>query len=951
MAQNHRNVSHFLAVFTGFGAILGGAAAGPARGQDAPQSADALQEVVVTGYRNSLAAALNIKRAEAGVVDAIVAEDIANFPDLNLSESLQRIPGVSIARDAGEGRNISVRGLGGQFTRVRINGLEAMSANGGSDAAGGTNRSRTFDFNTFASELFNSITVRKSSSADLEEGSLGATVDLRAARPFDYDRFTLVGSFQQGYNDLSGKYDPRGAALVSNTWGDGRFGALLSVAYTKRNVLDEGASTVRWQQSDVTAAGTGCPNPAAPATTCFGALEPGYSSAPTYAQINRAFHPRIPRLDTYVHEQERLGVTTALQWAPSDRSLLSVDVLYAKFEATRREIFLESPVFSTNGAAAINNVNPVAAFIDSSNSLVYGVFNDVDIRSEVRADELSTEFTQVDLEFKHGFSDTLRLNAFAGFAESNHENPVQTTLLFDRADVDGYSFDFRDNSRLPLFTYGNVDVASPSTWTLSQIRLRPQSTLNNISTASIELEWEVNDTFTLKAGPQWKEFTVKSTATQRSNGSSANQESVIPMNVATTPVANYSTLATTGKDLDLPAGSITSWLVPDIAAANELFGLNDRTVFPIGIQPVLGNNFEVEETGTGAFLQLDIATEVAGVPLRGNLGVRHVETRQAALGYTFVAGAPRSSVVERTYSHTLPSFNLTAEFRDDFLVRASAAKVMSRPDLLLLNPGAAVSIAGSNKTVTAGNPLLEPFEADSFDLSFEWYFGEQSLLSLGLFYKKIASFVQTVRATDSFSSNTLGLPDSVALAACNVQAGTPAAATCLADWQFSLPANTPGGPLQGFEINYQQPLSFLPGPFRNLGIQLNYTGVKSEIDLVDLTGAVVLVTDLQGLSKSAYNATLYYENDRFGARISAAYRDEYLTTAPGRNGNSVEGTNETFNVDFSSSFNLTDQVSFTFEALNLTDEFDDQWVDSAGDRLSYYHHQGRQFFLGARFKY
>ena len=118
----------------------------------------------------------------------IVAEDIADFPDLNLAESLQRVPGVVIARDAGEGRQISVRGLGPQFTRVRINGVEAMSANGGTDAAGGTNRGRNFDFNTFASELFNNITVRKTASADVEEGSLGATVDLRTGRPFDYRR-------------------------------------------------------------------------------------------------------------------------------------------------------------------------------------------------------------------------------------------------------------------------------------------------------------------------------------------------------------------------------------------------------------------------------------------------------------------------------------------------------------------------------------------------------------------------------------------------------------------------------------------------------------------------------------------------------------------------------------------------------------------------------------------
>jgi len=214
-----------------------------------PPTPESLEEVVVTGYRQSLSVALDSKRASTDAIDAIVAEDIADFPDLNLAESIQRVPGVSIARDGGEGRQVSVRGLGPQFTRVRINGMEAMSANGGTDAAGGTNRDRSFDFNTFASELFNAVTIRKSSSAEVEEGSLGATVDLRSARPFDYQGFTVVTSVQGSYNDIDDDVNPRGALLISNTWADGKFGALLSAAYTKRQLLDEGASTVRWQDS------------------------------------------------------------------------------------------------------------------------------------------------------------------------------------------------------------------------------------------------------------------------------------------------------------------------------------------------------------------------------------------------------------------------------------------------------------------------------------------------------------------------------------------------------------------------------------------------------------------------------------------------------------------------------------------------------------------------------
>ncbi len=209
---------------------------------DAPAGDDSgLEEVVVTGFRGSVNAAQDEKRAASGVVDVIKAEDIADFPDNNLAESIQRVPGVAISRDGGEGRALSVRGLGPDFTRVRINGMEAVATTGGADANGGVNRGRGFDFNVFASELFNSITVRKTASADVEEGSFGATVDLQTARPLDFtDQLVIAGSAQGGYNDLSEKTDPRLAGLLSWQNAESTFGALVSVAWSQRDVLEEG---------------------------------------------------------------------------------------------------------------------------------------------------------------------------------------------------------------------------------------------------------------------------------------------------------------------------------------------------------------------------------------------------------------------------------------------------------------------------------------------------------------------------------------------------------------------------------------------------------------------------------------------------------------------------------------------------------------------------------------
>lgn len=905
-------------------AMLAAGFATQAQAQDGESTE--VEEVVITGFRASLAEAIDVKRRETGQVDAIVAEDIADFPDLNLSESIQRIPGVAITRDAGEGRQVSVRGLGPQFTRVRINGMEALSTSGGTDAAGGTNRSRSFDFNVFASELFNSIIVRKTASAEIEEGSLGATVDLQTARPFDYAGFQLAVSGQLGYNDLAEETDPRVALLVSNRFWDGRLGALLSVAYSEKRSLEEGASTVRW------AAGG------------FGAET---TAAYTLAQINAAFHPRIPRYDIYRHDQERLGITASFQFRPQDATLFNLDLLYADFDGTREEIFLESHVFSTAGVNGIGGVTVTDAEI-RGNTLVYGQFNGVDIRSEMRFDALSTLYRQATLTGEHQFSDSFKGEMLIGWSESDHENPIQTTLLFDRNNINGYIYDYRGNNRLPLISYGATDVSNPATWTLSQIRLRPQGALNVYETAQFRGEWE-GGIWTLKGGLEAKRYEFESTELRRSNGTSSNQEGVIPGFAAAIPIANYSQIfQINGNGLSIPAGNQNVWLGPNINQFANLVDLYNTAVFPMGIQPALGNNFSVEEENLAGYFQADFEATWWGVPVRGNFGVRQVATRQTSTGYTYSAGVPVQQTVTRSYDDLLPSVNLVfTPWGDDFLIRLGAAKVMSRPNLGQLSPGAAVSVSGSNRTVTAGNPRLDPFRADTLDLSLEWYFAEDSLLSVAVFYKDIGSFVQTIREGRPFTGNPLGLPDSVATAACPGGVNTPACNPGL-DWQFAQPRNTPGGPVKGIELSYQQPFRFLPGFLSNTGFTGNITWVDSEITYLNATGGVTAIDQLTGLSELAWNATLYYEDDRLSARVSAAYRSDYLTTIPGRDGNVSESTAETLNIDVSAAFAINDNWKLTFEGLNLTDEENDQFLDP-DNRSSFYHHYGRQFMFGFRY--
>ena len=524
-----------LAVALSLGAVLG---AGAAAAQTAPQQepVSEIDEVVVTGFRASLTAGLEAKRRDANVIDVIVAEDIADFPDLNLAESIQRVPGVAIDRDAGEGRSITVRGLGSDFTRTRINGMEAQATAGGTDSSGGANRGRGFDFNVFASELFSRITVRKTAAAETEEGSLGATVDLQATRPFDYSGFTMAASVQGGYNDLSESWSPRTAFLISDTFGENdQFGALVSVAYSERDSLEEGFSSVRWA-------------PAAPpgATNSGGFCAPGVGTCATgvprpaatpenVAAFNTAnqatvFIPRLPRYGRLSHTQERLGVTGAFQWRPAESTTISLDVLYSKLDATRQEDFLEALSFSRNAAAGGQPQIHVREAAVENNMLVYGVFDNVDIRSESRFDVLSTEFLQWSLSAEHDFSDRLRGSYYYGRAESNFDNPIQTTVTLDRSNIQGYSWDFRGNPDAPVINYG-FDVANPANWEWrpstssvprSEIRLRPNGVDTLFESMQADFEYDAQDWLTFKGGINWKSYYSSSFDMRRTD------ETVVP---------------------------------------------------------------------------------------------------------------------------------------------------------------------------------------------------------------------------------------------------------------------------------------------------------------------------------------------------------------------------------------------------------------------------------------
>lgn len=882
------------------------------------QNDSTLEEVVVTGsFRDSLANAINIKRNSANAVDGIVADDIASFPDNNLAESMQRIPGVAISRSGGEGRQISVRGLGPDFTRVRINGMEGIATTGGTDATGGNNRARSFDFNTFSSELFTNLAVTKTSSAETDEGSLGATVDLRAARAFDFNDFVFTAGAKGGYNDQSEEVDPQFNFLVGNTFADGKFGALFSFSHSERTIKDSGTSTVRWSNAS---------------SERYGFL----NGAPITAahEVNQAFHPRIPRYDVYNHELTRDGASLSLQWRPTDATEFSLDGLWAKFDATREELFMQG---SLNGSQA-NGMN-VLDYEIQDNTLVYAKTTGARLLAENRYDKMSTDFSQVTLNAKHDFTDSFRINGLLGKSKSDFDNPIQNTVIM-QANNQAFTWDYRNGNKSPL-DFSEASALTDSTaWSINSVRQRPQSTLNEYDNATVNLEYDLNENLTLKGGVAFKDFSMETDQYAYRDGEGVGCGAV--------PAAGCGVDLQSSPDFIQPykAGSNLggTWLLPNRAAIMDAYNLFD---LPMSVNR--GSTYNVSEETLSTYIQLDFRFDVGSVPVRGNIGGRQFETDQSSSSWVQLNGEWSQVSVAHKYDDFLPSLNLVVEPYEDFLIRFGASDGIARAGLGSLVSNTSVSVAGTQRSVSAGNPFLEPTKARSYDLGFEWYFAEGALLNVAFFRKEIESHVQGLREGRIFTE--LGLPVALAVEACTKSLGYGPDCNENLEWSTSVPLNGPGGDLDGYEISYQQPFSFLPGFWSNFGFIGSYTDVESEMDYLDRDGNVQNTATLLNLSPSS-SATIYWENDVFSARVSVANRDGYLTNAiTDQNGNYQNGTNKTTNVDANVSYQLNDNWKFTFEALNLTNEADDQWVESTGQRLSYYHKTGKQYYLGVQYKY
>ena len=948
-----------------------------------------VEEVIVTGFRGSLNTALAEKRNETAAIDSIVSEDIGKFPDSNLAESMQRVPGVTLSRgDGGEGRNISVRGLGPGFTRVRINGMEGASQTGSSDIYGAGNNGRSFDFNVFPSEIFSALAVRKTPSADVEEGSLGATVDLKAPRPFDYEGNVLTVTTRGVYNSVSEDLDPRASLLASQKFLDDTFGVLASVAYQKRNIREVGYSAVDILSANTNGLAQGgviqpfctplgylpvSPSPIDQADwgatdTMCSPNNARRSTPEAYQRVydlrrdslpdvpgSGAFLPRLPRYVNSEQDTERTGATLSFEWAPNENTNLSLDTLYSRYEVERRDNYILGLSFGRN---VNNSGQPMVSVrdieFDQNGSVVNAVFDGVDVRSEGLVDQFTSEFKQGNLNFEHTFSESFKMTALAGYSESTWDGPMRLQTFLDAVDTDNFTLDFNGGRSTPLIGFG-IDVADPARFEYAptpdnnrtvlggfSTQGKPSFNITKNTTLDLNGEWQATDTIALKLGGQYRESDF-----------SARNSNLVPSQVPVTALPAGVTLADitrqiTGLDDLFGSGAPASWVAVDSKKWREVFDFASYDF--CGVECGANKTGIVEEVQSG-YLMLSFESEDwLPIPVRGDLGVRYVHTDQTAVGHipvTAPAGAPFPAVgqrneVERSYSDTLPSLNVVFELTPDLLARVSAAKVMSRPELGNLTPTA--SITATTRTGNVNNPFLDPIRAKTYDLGLEWYFQPGSLLSVAFFYKDIETFIQ--RITSPIVYSELGLPASLL-------EGTASAPSDV--FNVSRFENTDGGPLKGVELNAQIQFSFLPGAWSNFGVLANYTRVESEIEYI-LSSAGGQVTDsttndLVGLSKNSASGTLYYENDRFSIRGTGSYRDKYIRGIPASAGSDLQGNKSTFYVDASASYNINDNFKLILEGQNLTDERNVLFIDSVREDTLFETTIGRTYTIGATYTF
>lgn len=786
-------------------------------------------EIVVTGYRESVEAARDLKRDAAPVVDAIVAEDIAAFPQNNLAEAVQRVSGVQIRRDyAGAvGNEISIRGLGPEYTQVSING-QAAPTNGAD---------RTFNFNILPADLFTKVEVYKSPTADMDEGGIGGTVALETLRPLDLKKTLLAASIGGNYNALTGRLTPRSSLTVGGQVTP-TLGLVAGIAIDKFGAASQSYDAVRWSRSN---------------------FDLNNDRKNEYSNVF-VMYPRL------IHEEQdarRAAATGRAEWRPTDRFSILADVLYTDF---RQNYLRYSPIWNFPAGKTVKAIDVDGEVVD------YLSFGSVTLRSENHATLNQTNMYQASLAAEYNLNQW-KVRAFINKSRSR-QNSDEFVYFGDNTAPAAY--DIRQNSDYYTIT-SPTDIADPAQYTTSEARRNLLRTRDGDSAVGFDLKGDLLPFLEVKLGVKYRDR-------QRTRTRYAVTRSKI--NEPFTLIGDV----LTGFLDNVPgaANGPHAFAVADIDKAYARYG----SQLNIAQGTDVSNFFDVEEETLASF---GSATYRRG-PILANIGVRLIRTDVTSSGIEVdkVDKLNTDRSFTHAYTDALPSANLRYEAAKGLFLRAAAARVVTRPGLTDL---AAYRVVDDNAlTISAKNPELEPFRANQLDLAAEWYFGRGGLLSAGYFYKDIESFIVQESQDILYQGKT---------------------------YTLTRPVNGNNATIHGLEINYQQPLNFLPGPLDHLGIVSNYTLTSS--NFVDTVDGSTMRYELPENSRHSLNLIGYYEDSDFSVRLAYNYRSKFLRVKPNVQ-DGLKYRSGYGQADLALRYDLLPNVTATLDILNLFKASTDEWV-------------------------
>lgn len=871
----------------------------PVQAQSTPSSE--IEEVVVTGIRASLRESMQTKREAVGVVDALTAEDVGKFPDKNLAEALQRVPGIVINREFGEGERINLRGTGANLTRTLLNGHALATADW--FILDQLSSTRSFNYLMLPAEVIGQVAVYKSPQADFEEGGIGGTIDVGTRNPLDLKPMATYLSAQGAYTETSDEFDPQVSGLFSWRDDDGTLGFLISGLYQERNIRRDGVEVLGYEDLD-----TG------PGKLLFPAL-----------------------IGSALFEQERIrsGGNIGFQFRPNDQVDVNVTGLYSRFEADNtNQNYIAWGTRALAGEGGQPTCPPSGSL--TNRTIVGDTVVAGRVSSSVRANGdtcgfavvydaikrfATAETRNIDFDVKYRPVDGLELHLKAGYTDAEGNTDAQPFVEFGAPGV--FEYDLR--GKAPQVRYlpdanGNLtDPTNPNDTSLIF------SSLHQILNDDEETYFYADALKDLEFGPvKSVKIGAKHTDHQRDLVFNATTYGGFHVPLNATPGGVFARGLTPGDYLDdIGGGALDQYWAVNFDKMEDILFANlantQRQFYP-------AQSFSVGEKAWAGYAMANMG----GEKWRGNVGVRYVRTEQTSEGAQVREdgaidnpfGRYNEVVVERTYDDVLPSLNVAFDLNEQLVLRFAAARVMARPDFTDVAPRSSLNIGAL--TGSSGNPDIDPYRANQADLSLEWYRDNDSVIAAALYYKDIKSFI-----TDRPVVQTVLIQTGTPAASC-----TATATTDLYNCPFTINqrANGGGGKIQGLELSVTQPI------WGGFGVNSNYTYSDAEADSGD---------PIPGNSEDTFNLAAYYENDRVSARVSYTYRSDFFVTfdrSTQLNQKSLES------VDASLIVNVLDNVALTLDGINLTDEKIEQYAtDTYRPRAIY--DNGRVYYAGVRLKF